>query len=357
MRFLFDIGHPAHVHYFRIVANKLQKEGHSVLFTLRNKDIAEDLLIKYNFEYVKLGKSRKGLINKILWVIKFTVRIIKVIRKFKPDLLISFYSPYLAYASTICRIPSLGFADTEHAIFNIKTTYPFTSLSLTPSCFRINLGEKHLRFDSYMELSYLHKNKFTPDKSILSRLNITNNENYVLLRLVSWDAHHDIGKSGISDVFKRQLIEMLQEKFTIFISSEKELPEDLEQFRLKTNPTEIHNVLSFASAFISESGTMASESAILGTPVLYMNELPLMGYLEEAQKNGLLFHITKEKDILEFIENKLLANFSKDVFIEAKNKHISNKIDLSEFMYWFFVNYPSSFDILRENPNYQYNFK
>jgi predicted glycosyltransferase len=119
MRFLFDIGHPAHVHYFRIVANKLQKEGHSVLFTLRNKDIAEDLLIKYNFEYVKLGKSRKGLINKILWVIKFTVRIIKVIRNLNQTYSLVFYSPYLDYALTICRIPSLVCRH-ELAIFNIK---------------------------------------------------------------------------------------------------------------------------------------------------------------------------------------------------------------------------------------------
>jgi len=208
-----------------------------------------------------------------------------------------------------------------------------------------------------MELSYLHQNKFKPDKEVLSKLNLNKNERFVVLRLVSWSAHHDIGKKGFSKEFKIKIINLLQKEFRVYISSEKDLPKELEQYKLPTKPQEIHSVLNYATAFISESGTMASESAILGTPVVYTNELPLMGYLKEAQKHGLLFHLTKEQDIIDFIEKELLNNFLKENFIESKNKHISNKIDLSEFMYWFFVDYPLSAKIMKENPDYQYKFK
>jgi predicted glycosyltransferase len=357
MRVLFDIGHPAHLHYFRNAASTLQNDGHSVLFSLRDKDIAEQLLQIYNFEYVKIGKSKKGIVNKILGVINFTWKTIKLVRKFKPDLIVSFYSPYAAYASFFTRVPSIGFADTEHAIYNIKTTYPFTNTSITPSCFTLNLGKKHLMFKGYMELSYLHPVYFTPDPGILAKLNIFNEQNYVVLRFVSWDAHHDIGKHGVTNDFKVKLVNLLKQKYRVFISSEKELPSELEIYRLNINPSEIHHVLFYASFFVSESGTMASESAILGTPVVYTNELPLMGYLIEAKKNGLLFHITDEVEIFQFLNTNFMDSFNKEDFKLAKETHTKDTINLTAFMVWFIENYPQSLKTMKENPDYQLRFK
>jgi predicted glycosyltransferase len=39
VRLLFDIGHPAHVHYFRNLVSLLEEGGHEVLVTSREKDI------------------------------------------------------------------------------------------------------------------------------------------------------------------------------------------------------------------------------------------------------------------------------------------------------------------------------
>jgi asparagine synthase (glutamine-hydrolysing) len=47
-------------------------------------------------------------------------------------------------------------------------------------------------------LAYLHPTYFTPDKSILNELNINENEKYVIIRFVSWNATHDFGHKGIS---------------------------------------------------------------------------------------------------------------------------------------------------------------
>ena len=47
-----------------------------------------------------------------------------------------------------------------------------------------------------MENTYLHPKYFKPNKNILKKLNLTNKEKYVVLRLVSWDASHDIGQKG-----------------------------------------------------------------------------------------------------------------------------------------------------------------
>lgn len=45
---------------------------------------------------------------------------------------------------------------------------------------------------------------------------------------------------------------------------------------------------------------------------------------------------------------------------EIKKNHVkfmANKIDVTSFMIWFIENYPSSLKIMKENPDYQYNFK
>ena len=38
MRILIDIGHPAHVHIFKNFAHEMEKRGHELLFTCRDKE-------------------------------------------------------------------------------------------------------------------------------------------------------------------------------------------------------------------------------------------------------------------------------------------------------------------------------
>ncbi len=40
MKILIDMGHPAHVHSFRNAIRELEKRGHSVKVTARDKDVA-----------------------------------------------------------------------------------------------------------------------------------------------------------------------------------------------------------------------------------------------------------------------------------------------------------------------------
>ena len=89
MNILFDIGHPAQVHNFKHVANTLDSLGHKILFTAKNKDITFDLLEKLNFNYVDIGSSKKGLFNKIIAIPITCFNFYKVIRNFKPKIVIS----------------------------------------------------------------------------------------------------------------------------------------------------------------------------------------------------------------------------------------------------------------------------
>jgi uncharacterized protein len=166
MKILIDIGHPAHVHYFKHFIAEMQRMGHSFLITARDKEITFDLLEKYGIPYINRGKGGKSLPGKLAYILKADFFILKQARRFKPDLFLSFASTYAAHAAWLSRKPHIALDDTEHAKLELLLYPPFTKDILTPFCFRKDLGEKQIRLQSYIEFSYLHPNRFQPDNSV-----------------------------------------------------------------------------------------------------------------------------------------------------------------------------------------------
>ena len=70
MKIFLDIGHPAHVHYFRKSIKILQEKGHEFLITARNKDVTIQLLDHYKIDYYNRGKGHGNIIGKILYLLK-----------------------------------------------------------------------------------------------------------------------------------------------------------------------------------------------------------------------------------------------------------------------------------------------
>ena len=134
------------------------------------------------------------------------------------------------------------------------------------------------------------------------------------------------------------------------------MPADLERYELSIPPYKMHDALAYASLFIGESGTMAGECAVLGTPCIYVNSLPLMGYLKEAEKNGLLFHLSSDNDIIKKIDQFLKYKDIRKNFITNHQKHLKSKIDGTAFITWFIENYPESIEIIKNQPDFQLKF-
>ena len=65
MKFLFDIGHPADVHYFRNTISYLRERVHELILFARDKDVTLDLLKAYNIDYISKGKGGKGIFDRI----------------------------------------------------------------------------------------------------------------------------------------------------------------------------------------------------------------------------------------------------------------------------------------------------
>ncbi len=47
----------------------------------------------------------------------------------------------------------------------------------------------------------------------------------------------------------------------------------------------------------------------------------------------------------------------KEEFQIRRQKMLADKIDVTAFLVWFVENYPNSAKVMKENPDYQFNFK
>lgn len=335
----------------------MENKGHSFFVSARDKEVTHSLLKYYSINFTSRGKGRKSLLGKLFHILEADYKIFKLAKKFKPDIFLSFGSAYAAHVSKLLNKPHIAFDDTEHARFEHLMYYPFSDAVLTPSCFGKKLGPKQIFFDGYMELCYLNQKYFRPDDNIKSRLGISAQDNFIIIRLVSWSANHDLGQSGIKSITKERIIDLLKDKFTIFISSEAELPEHLLEYKLKINPADLHSVLAAAFLYIGEGSTTASECSVLGTPNIYINSLTVGYCKEQHEKYDLCYHLKDDKEVISLIE-KLISKKDLKSEWKIKNKKMQNdKIDVTAFMVWFIENYPASFVTMQENPEYQFNFK
>jgi predicted glycosyltransferase len=356
MRVLIDIGHPGHVHLFRPFAREMIKKGHKILFTCREKEFEIELLQSAGFDYISFGKKFSTKAGKIFGMFKFDLQEIRVARKFKPDIFLSHGSIYAAHAAFFLGKPHISMEDTGN-MEQVRLYLPFTKVVLTPDSFHVNLGKKQISYKGYHELAYLHPNRFIKDDSVKESLNLKVNDSFVLLRFISWNASHDVGQQGLTLEQKLKIVEYLKENnIRFFISAEGNLPNDLEKYRLSLSPERIHSLMYYAAMLISEGATMASESAVLGTPAIYINSMEA-GTVNDQENRGLLFHFRSGNGVLEKVKDLLNIPDLKQQWQKRRDKMLADKIDVSAFLIWFVENYPDSYKIMKENPDYQMNFK
>lgn len=321
MKIAISIEHPAWAHQFKNLIQKNNSNGETLVLAV-DKDGDLKLLDSFGIEYRKLANSTgKNIIEKGYLFLKLCVTYTIAIAKYKPDILIGRASPMMAVAAKITGIPHVLFEDTEVSRFSLNICKKFSTCIITPATFHTDLGSKQIRMPIYKELFYLHKNEFTPDKSIPEKSGIQTDELYAVVRFVSWNASHDVGKTGLSDQKKIEFIKKLSEICRVYVSSEAELPEELKEYELKMPYEDIHHILYYAGVVISEGASMASEAAILGTHAFYLNEIA-SGTTEEQEERFHLLRVLHDLQTRYDIALKETAELFKnpDIWQEGKRK-------------------------------------
>ena len=335
MRILVDIVHPAHVHFFRNAIYEWKADGHELLVTARDKDLTYELLHLYGIDFTPTGSAGVGLAGTAWELLRRFGLFWNLCRRFRPDVMLGIAGPGMAHVGWARGIPSLVFTDTENATLSNRITFPFATRILTPSCYEAEVpAKKHMTYDGYHELAYTHPDRFIPDPSILSAWDLQEDDDFLVVRFVSWGAMHDLKDHGFTDVLG--LVEELQAFGRVLITSEAELPPELEPLRIQAAPHQIHHLLAFARLFIGESATMASESATLGTPAIFVST-STRGYTnEEEHVYGLVRTFsdpeTGQRDALRAAIELLADPETPARSAECRRRLLADKIDVTAFL-------------------------
>ena len=247
MRILIVSAHPAQVHGFRLVRDELLKAGHQVFWATTDKDIAINLLRQFGIEYFLILKAPKNFFGRVWYMLRNICRLIPYLRRNKIDLVVDRYEPFISVAAWLNRTPHICLADTEHAAIKCKPFIKMCQAALYPTCFYEHVTDDMLYFPGNIELFYLHPKRFTP-KPVWDLLGIEPDTRFAIVRFVKWDAWHDTQLvGGFTLDQKRTLIQRLQAHMRVFISSESELPADLEPYRIHIPIEQMHHVQAAAA--------------------------------------------------------------------------------------------------------------
>jgi len=353
LKILLGIGHPADVHFFKNFIKEMKSIGHDLFVAAREKEITYFLLDKYTIPYHRISFHQKTIIKKIINYFIRWGRTFKLCKIIKPDIAMGVGDFYLPQIGKLSGFQTVVITDTERAIHDSFLTFPFVSHILTPSCYKKNLKKKHIRYTSYKELAYLAPKHFTPDPKIYDLLGIKKNQRYVIIRFISWTAVHDIGHRGLTPDMKKAAVKEFSKHAKVFISSEQELPGELKDYKIPVSPEKIHHALYYADLLYGESSTMASETACLGTPAIYIDDRG-RGYTDEQEKKyGLVFNfkgsLEGQKCSIQKGIELLTTPGIKRQWHYKRDKMLGDKIDVTAFMVWFIENYPESVKIIKES--------
>lgn len=353
MRILIDIGHPAHVHFFRYLIRALEKDGHVVKITARDKEVTHALLKAYGFDYVSRGELKRSMLEKAFGLLSVDYTIYKIAKDFNADLLLGVHNPYVAHAGTLLRKPSIIFTDTENVGIASYLTFPFADVIWTPSCFMEKINQKkQVKFNGFKELAYLHPNNFHPDYAVVERLGITKGEKFIIVRFISWAASHDVSLHGIRRGREIDFITSLEKYGRVFITSERPLSDNLEKYRVKVPPEDMHSLLYYADLYIGEGGTMAAEAAILGTPSIHVEANAdgiatgsLSGNFREFRdRYGLLFFYADQDEAFLKAVELLGDSQAKQEWQKKREILLRATVDVTAWMKDFIEQYPKSFE-------------
>ncbi len=324
---LIDVGHPAHVHLFRGAARRWEAAGHTVLFAALDREIILYLLARYDLPHAVTYRRGRGKLALLLELFVRTWTTYRLARRFRPDLFIGIGSPMAGLPARLMGKPYIALTDTEGAGEQHLLFRPFASVIATPDAFYKSLGAKQVRYPGYHELAYLHPDEFTPDPAVLQPLGLTSDDTFFIVRFVTWGATHDIGERGFALAEKRAMLRELSRHGRVLLSSEGGIDPEFAPLVTPFPPEAIHHLLAFATLYVGEGATMATEAAVLGTPAVYVNTLRAGTTAELEEKYHLLYWCRDGQQAMQHTRELLAMPGLEQVAAQRRARLLAEKIN------------------------------
>lgn len=329
------INTPAQLHFYEQVRSKLIEKGHCVHTLVRDYGETLELLESSDIDYYIYSKPNKG---KLGTLIDSPASILKAINylKSKDINIVTGFGIYNSIVSLIMGKFDVVFLDSEPYISKMqKIQYDIfrkiTNHIIVPIGYGGPEEKNMIHLNSIKESAYLGNNKFVPDSKIMEKYQLSE-EGYVILRFNAFDALHDCEVSGFSSSEKQMLVSEILKKYDVLVSVENNNHLDLpEGAKVIQNKKDIHNLIYFAKCVITDTQTLATESALLGTPVIRCNDfvrgrdMGIFKFIES--KYGIIFNRKTAEEVNASFEEICL---SKRNWKAVRTKMLEDLEDITE---------------------------
>lgn len=327
---------PAHVHLYRNAVQELVDRGHDVLVLGRDYACTRDLLEHYDLPFEIYGTQGTSTGSLVRSVPRQFAGIARRTRAFDPDLIFG-RGAYAAFAGTISGAEVILVLDSEPSMLAHSVSSRFADAVLSPNAFDGDLGDHHYRFRGLTECAYLHPDVRDSDVDARQELGLESGERYVLVRFNAYDALHDVGEGGFDREQRERLIRALSEDATVIVSDEGG---DLDLSGLPARPYDlqparIHDVMDGASLLVADTGTMVTESALLGTPTIrsspHVGEDD-MGEFRELERAGLVRNVAGFDSVVQTARRLLADRDARRRWRRRRDEFLVDRVNLTRLL-------------------------
>lgn len=311
---------------------------------INSKDVLEGLIKKEGWDYTNIfpkGRNTSIKPSIIKSALKFLLTLFRLElylwKRKRFDVFVT--DDALVVNGWIRRIPSFIFNDNDIETIKInKILFYFATKIISPATtFLGQFENKKLSFKGNKALAHLHPKYFNYNENILLKLNLFKYQ-YIVVRLSKINATHDFNNTSISDSDLEKIFAIINDHYSIVISSERKISNEFQKYLYTGSPSEFSNILYFAKLFITDSATMASEAAIIGTPNVLINRVgKKCGVNKDLINNGIQFYFDSLTESIPYIKMVLKDN-NVDEFKKKSLNYVLGCDDLNMFLFNTIIN-------------------
>ncbi len=257
------------------------KNKHEILCTSRRYTEVTKLAKIRKFSLKVVGKHGGGdKFDKLEASLERMSRLSVLIKKFNPDLTISFCSPEASRISFGMGVDHIGFSDSPHASAVMKLSVPFLTKLLIPwiipkkEFVKFGINSRDIIHYKSFDAIWLAKRLVSEKQRPFSK----NGKKIILFRMEEEKASYSEKRNFSIPLIKELVREFKEEKIVVLCRYDSQINHLKKMFgnKIKVLPMSYDGklLLNNSDVFIGSGGTMTAESAVLGIPTISYNAVP-----------------------------------------------------------------------------------
>lgn len=302
LKIWFDILTPKQVMFFRRAVSLLRNSGHDVLCTSRQYREAVELARIKKLDLVFVGShGGAGRYDKLRQSASRAFELAEVVKRFSPDVAVTFSSPEGARVAFGLGVRHIGFNDSPHAEAVGRLTIPLMSRLLCPwvvpysAWAGYGIAKKNIVQYRALDPAAWLKHDETPD--------VEHGKKTILLRLEESKASYIADKKlGTVKMIEDFVKELWQSADIVVLCRYQDQIAEIEarygsRVQVMKDVVDGTALVKSCQLFVGAGGTMTAEAALLGKPAISI--APLQFYVEKyLLKSGLVMRAANSKSLI-----------------------------------------------------------